>query len=651
MKTAMITPTELARTHKIFIDTCSIMEPFGRQLIGTDLAGALYGAGTKAIVPYSVARELNQLTERKEARVVTSAAKAISLINGMREAGLLEIRGDSNDPFGDASILALFTRYRTQHPLAIVTQDRDLAMDLLDSLLSTRSVQSNKRAEILRIGRNCELRRWHREPTVAAPASGKPGCPPPGKSRSRMPQGDRAVPAPDLVTAGPIVGSGKKVTEGEAVVGKSGARYELVEQLGQGGEGTVYQTACGQACKVYAPKQRTADRQDKLQAMIQGGIRDQRIGWPVDVVYCTQGAFCGYIMPLAQGRPIQTTLFSKPLLMRNFPAWTRRELVVFAIDLFEAIELLHNRRILLGDINGLNIMVTAGGKPFIVDTDSCQIGGFPSPVGTPTFTAPELQGKALGKMLRTEDQENFAVATLLFMLMLPGKPPYSHMGAGDPTSNVRESHFPYPFGEIHGQGLPPGPWRCAWSHLPFAMKEGFHNCFANSARLSVQEWLTRLRGYQHALNKGYLGPELFPESLKPVSDHAQDRFGADGSNQQHSTCSRCGESFILNGRQAEHPMCRTCWTKKKQCVTFTCKCGKQETTSLAALEDVRTKRGPTAKPRCRSCQTARRVKSKQPSMAHHGRPTKQPNSTYGQRRTAAPQSLLTISAEWLRKLL
>ena len=37
--------------------------------------------------------------------------------------------------------------------------------------------------------------------------------------------------------------------------------------------------------------------------------------------------------------------------------------------------------------------------------------------------------------------ENFAVATLLFMIMLPGKPPYSQQGGEDPVSNIMKMNF------------------------------------------------------------------------------------------------------------------------------------------------------------------------------------------------------------------
>ncbi|RML94152.1 hypothetical protein APX70_07765, partial [Pseudomonas syringae pv. maculicola] len=64
-----------------------------------------------------------------------------------------------------------------------------------------------------------------------------------------------------------------------------------------------------------------------------------------------------------------------------------------------------------------NLLVTQDStKLWMVDTDSFQIEGFPCPVGTVNFTAPEIQGVNYGTFMRTKEHELFAVATMLFMI-------------------------------------------------------------------------------------------------------------------------------------------------------------------------------------------------------------------------------------------
>ena len=67
----------------------------------------------------------------------------------------------------------------------------------------------------------------------------------------------------------------------------------------------------------------------------------------------------------------------------------------------------------MGDLNPTNIMVKFSEKVFFVDTDSYQIEDFPCPVGTPDYTAPEIQNRKKYDFLRSIGNENFAVATLL----------------------------------------------------------------------------------------------------------------------------------------------------------------------------------------------------------------------------------------------
>ena len=74
------------------------------------------------------------------------------------------------------------------------------------------------------------------------------------------------------------------------------------------------------------------------------------------------------------------------------------------------------------------------------------------------------------------------------MLLMPGKPPYSHAGGGDPAQNVRDRHFPYGF-EKRGVAVPDGQWRFIWSHFPHYLKQKFHEVFVeNALRMWTNVW-------------------------------------------------------------------------------------------------------------------------------------------------------------------
>ena len=151
------------------------------------------------------------------------------------------------------------------------------------------------------------------------------------------------------------------------------------------------------------------------------------------------------------------------------------------------------------------------------DTDSFQIENFPCPVGTVNFTPTEIQGKNYADFLRTVDQELFAVATMLFMILFPGKPPYSQQGGGSPAENIKSKNFPYRYfkeygkenPEVSGKTAPQGTWQFIWANLPNAIREAFFNTFRDDKRTGVDEWTSLLVNYRNRLERGSLPNELF----------------------------------------------------------------------------------------------------------------------------------------------
>ena len=119
-------------------------------------------------------------------------------------------------------------------------------------------------------------------------------------------------------------------------------------------------------------------------------------------------------MPKASGYDLATSIFQPQLFKQKFEKWSRIELTQFVINLFEAIQYLHDNNVLIGDINPNNIVVKDYDEFYILDTDSFQIDEFPCPVGTVAFTAPEIQNRDFGTFLRTKSHEYFSLATLLF---------------------------------------------------------------------------------------------------------------------------------------------------------------------------------------------------------------------------------------------
>ena len=182
---------------------------------------------------------------------------------------------------------------------------------------------------------------------------------------------------------------------------------------------------------------------------------------------------------------------------------------------------------MIGDINGSNILVKSPTEVYFVDTDSFQINDYPCPVGTMEFTAPEIQGKNYNSFLRTIGNENFAVAVLLFRLMMFGLNPYAQQGGAEIEHNIRTGDFSFPYKEKSNNKIPKGDWCYFWSHLFFKLKEHFYftfrkgeTRFEEKKRPGVDVWLKDLFFYKKQLEDGTLegidkeSLKMFPKTYK-----------------------------------------------------------------------------------------------------------------------------------------
>jgi serine/threonine protein kinase len=329
---------------------------------------------------------------------------------------------------------------------------------------------------------------------------------------------------------------------------RSGQEFRLGRLVSAGGEGSIYETnLSGQVCKIYHRHRLTNLKKKKIELMTSRRLHRQGICWPTEIVTNTAGEFVGYLMPKAGGVPMQKAMFVKPVLEKTFPGWKRSDLVNVARSFLYHIDYLHSLNIIVGDINPLNLLVTSDSKNlWIVDTDSFQIENIPCPVGTVNFTPPEIQGRNYSDFLRTKDHELFAVATMVFMILFPGKPPYSQQGGGSPADNIKSKNFPYPFfrensGEdqkASGKKAPQGTWQFIWGNLPNPVREAFFSTFREDRRVSVEDWMLLLERYSERLEQGDLTNELFPLEFK-VKDPVQ------------VSCAECGISFTASKRWIE----------------------------------------------------------------------------------------------------
>ena len=132
-------------------------------------------------------------------------------------------------------------------------------------------------------------------------------------------------------------------------------------------------------------------------------------------------------------------------------------------------------------------------------------------------------------------------------------------------------NFPYPCGENKSEGVPLGPWRFIWSHLPRKLKEAFYGTFQKhgihstpETRLDEGKWLKILNEYFVLLKTGkFKEQDPMSESLFP------NRFKRQAGI-SYSNCTECNGEFPTN--RLREGLCFYCFNEVIEEATCGC-CG------------------------------------------------------------------------------
>lgn len=549
------------------------------------------------------------------------AVKARETIHILKSAKLVDIIGDKTDNFADNVFLTVFTQFRLKYNLLLITQDNDLAQDI-KNIAKSRAVNTTNRIVVRRINKRGFLSPFHQDgqaPKQSSPGnSGRPNngrpispskrfSPGNGANRNTVPEEERFAYTTSVTPVTGALPVSNIPVEGDMVTAeRSGQRkmIKLVKEGPSGGEGTIYFTDMPDiVAKIYKRDKLDRSKYEKIKLMLTKNIEYEGICFPIACVYNQKQEFVGILMKKAQGKELQKCVFIPQLLKKNFPDWKRNQTVELCVTILKKIKYLHDRNIILGDINPNNILVVSSKEVYFVDTDSYQIEGYPCPVGTINFTAPEIQRKRYNKFLRTLGNERFAVATLLFMIMLPGKPPYSLQGGENQIDNIINMDFAYASGEKSNGKAPEGVWRFCWSHLPRYLKDDLYETFrkggahsTEQTRYSTGDWLQKFLRYQSLLDDGKLAAqdpmslELFPTKLKKnpndtyikcklchkevKEDWTEGGYCRECLNTGETyQCAGCGCKMTYSNYQKlirkskKHELCKNCNDKKNEVFT------------------------------------------------------------------------------------
>jgi DNA-binding helix-hairpin-helix protein with protein kinase domain len=117
-------------------------------------------------------------------------------------------------------------------------------------------------------------------------------------------------------------------------------------------------------------------------------------------------------------------------------------------------------------------------------------------VGRPEYTPPELQGVAFADVDRLPQHDAFALAVLIFQLLMGGIHPFAgrYTGAGEPDSiqaRIAVGHWPYAW--LRTGPVQPSPHAPPWFALPPSVQELLRGCFEDAhaepeSRPSAAKW-------------------------------------------------------------------------------------------------------------------------------------------------------------------
>jgi serine/threonine protein kinase/predicted Zn-dependent protease len=238
------------------------------------------------------------------------------------------------------------------------------------------------------------------------------------------------------------------------------AHYQIVFELGAGGQGTVYKaldTKLGRtvALKLLPPELTavgdTSRKRFQREAQLASSLDHPNICTVHDLMEVNGAVFI--VMQFVEGRNIRQLVKGRPLEIRSA--------LKIAIQVCDALAAAHSRGIIHRDIKAHNIIVSKSGQAKILDfglaklimeggdgKDQTELTALGSPYGTPTYAAPE---QSRGEKV-DHRADIFSTGVLLYEL-LAGTCPFQGKTAIDVRHAVLYDN-PKPISEKRGSSIP-----------------------------------------------------------------------------------------------------------------------------------------------------------------------------------------------------
>ncbi|GHU63499.1 hypothetical protein AGMMS49983_07080 [Clostridia bacterium] len=468
--------------------------------------------------------------------------------------------------------------------------------------------------------------------------------------------------------------------EGEtvkAIRGSSEIDVVLTKKINRGGEGFIYSVDYSTSktntdgveivteylakiykkSKLYKTMDAAKQTLAKIDYIVHGKFTVPHVTFPQYILVNSENEFIGYLMRKVSGIQLSTFISDgsvKSEFINLYPNLKKLDLIEICQNFLQAIENLHAKDIIVGDLNANNILVDVNTNAVsIIDSDSYQYSNkFVCNVGVEKYTSPEFL-KNHSNEFRTVQNELFVVARILCEILMMVDNPYNSKISEDPVKDMLAGNFRYTFAfdgdnRITNAEAPGDDLVTRWGQLTRQLKNSFGNTFHCDGRywnpgnrLDAIAWKKMLNAYKLEIEKsiadgtGVVSNEVFPsEKRKWIRTCAQcqkpftPRFDGDELCEEcrkYTICDKCGEKLIKEfSSQTTCPecsnetiICKTCGTpfvysfdqKKKDFSRGTPKPTECETCRTTKLcPDCKSVRIPKNQSCCDSCREIRNTK-------------------------------------------
>jgi len=292
------------------------------------------------------------------------------------------------------------------------------------------------------------------------------------------------------------------------VIDQNGRPIALDRALASGGEGFIYTLPSDPTllAKIYRPEKQSAEQGTKLRALL--ALRNPNLlgvaAWPTGLLFDPRSKeIVGFVMPRMLDCHLIQQLYNPVQRLKCFPraGWSFQ--VRAALNLSAAFEEVHKAGCLVGDVNESNALVSTQALVRLIDCDSFQVraGGrqYLCELGKPQYTPPELQGKSLRGLTRTENHDRFGLAVLIYQLLFVGRHPYMgvYQGSGDPSFEQLITEYRFAQGPgAQTWGMAPPPHTPTFKDIPVELGGLFRRAFERGSdagsRPTPTDWVGAL---------------------------------------------------------------------------------------------------------------------------------------------------------------